>query len=91
MTWFINKQKDEGLRPKHLKDDGDPTRHQMIKLYEAYEDACRRNGVVDFAELLLRSYEILRDARASASTTARVSGTCSSTNSRTPTPSSTSG
>jgi DNA helicase-2/ATP-dependent DNA helicase PcrA len=62
VTWFINKQKDEGLRPQHLKDDGDATRRQMIKLYAAYEDACRRNGVVDFAELLLRSCEILRDA-----------------------------
>ncbi len=62
VAWFINSRKDEGERPKHLKDDGDPTRRQMIKLYEAYEDACRRNGVVDFAELLLRSYEILRDA-----------------------------
>jgi DNA helicase-2/ATP-dependent DNA helicase PcrA len=62
VTWFINAQKDEGLRPKHLKDDGDPTRRQMIRLYEAYEDACRRNGVVDFAELLLRSYELWRDA-----------------------------
>ena len=58
VTWFINAQKDEGLRPKHLKDDGDPTRRQMIKLYEAYEDTCRRNGVVDFAELLLKSCEI---------------------------------
>ena len=61
VTWFINAQKDEGLRPKHLKDDGDPTRQQMIKLYEEYEEACRRNGVVDFAELLLRSFELLRD------------------------------
>ena len=61
VTWFINSQKDEGLRPKHLKDDGDPTRRQLIRLYEAYEEASRRNGVVDFAELLLRSYEILRD------------------------------
>ncbi|MDQ1345222.1 MAG: ATP-dependent helicase UvrD/PcrA, partial [Pseudomonadota bacterium] len=61
VTWFINAQKDEGLRPKHLKDDGDPTRRQMIKLYEAYEDACRRNGVVDFAELLLRSHELWHD------------------------------
>ena len=33
----------------------------MIKLYEAYEDACRRNGVVDFAELLLRSHELWHD------------------------------
>ncbi len=62
VAWYINAQKDEGLRPKHLKDDGDPTRRQMIKLYEAYEDACRRNGVVDFAELLLRSHELWRDA-----------------------------
>jgi DNA helicase-2/ATP-dependent DNA helicase PcrA len=61
VTWFINAQKDEGLRPKHLKDDGDPTRRQMIRLYEAYEDACRRNGVVDFAELLLRSHELWRE------------------------------
>jgi len=61
VTWFINAQKDEGVRPKHLKDDGDPTRRQMIRLYEAYEEACRRNGVVDFAELLLRSHEIWRD------------------------------
>jgi DNA helicase II / ATP-dependent DNA helicase PcrA len=61
VTWFINAQKDEGLRPRHLKDDGDPTRRQMIRLYEAYEDACRRNGVVDFAELLLRSHELWKD------------------------------
>ncbi len=61
VTWFINAQKDEGLRPKHLKDDGDPTRRQMIRLYEAYEDACRRNGVVDFAELLLRSFELWKE------------------------------
>jgi DNA helicase-2/ATP-dependent DNA helicase PcrA len=61
VTWYINAQKDEGLRPKHIKDDGDPTRRQMIRLYEAYEDACRRNGVVDFAELLLRSYELWRE------------------------------
>ena len=33
----------------------------MIRLYEAYEDACRRNGVVDFAELLLRAYELWHD------------------------------
>jgi len=61
VAWFINSRKDEGERPKHLKDDGDPTRRQLIKLYEAYEDACRRNGVVDFAELLLLSYELLKD------------------------------
>jgi DNA helicase-2/ATP-dependent DNA helicase PcrA len=61
VTWFINQQKDEGLRSRHLKDEGDPTRKQMIRLYEAYEQACQRTGVVDFAELLLKSCEMWRE------------------------------
>jgi DNA helicase-2/ATP-dependent DNA helicase PcrA len=61
ILWFINAQKDEGHRPKHIKDDGDATRHQLIRIYQAYEDACQRAGVVDFAELLLRAYELWRD------------------------------
>jgi DNA helicase-2/ATP-dependent DNA helicase PcrA len=61
ILWFINAQKDEGFRPKHIKDDGDPTRRQLIRIYQAYEDACQRAGVVDFAELLLRAYEVWRD------------------------------
>ena len=61
ILWFVNAQKDEGHRPKHVKDDGDPTRRQLIKIYQAYEDACRRGGAVDFAELLLRAYELWRD------------------------------
>jgi DNA helicase II / ATP-dependent DNA helicase PcrA len=61
ILWFINAQKDEGLRSKHIKDDGDPTRRQLIKIYQAYEEACQRAGVVDFAELLLRAYELWRD------------------------------
>jgi DNA helicase-2/ATP-dependent DNA helicase PcrA len=64
ILWFINAQKDEGHRPKHIKDDGDPTRRQLIKIYQAYEDACQRAGVVDFAELLLRAYELWRDSPA---------------------------
>jgi DNA helicase II / ATP-dependent DNA helicase PcrA len=61
IQWFINAQKDEGLRPKHLKDENDATRRQLIRLYQAYEEACQRSGVVDFAELLLRAYELWRD------------------------------
>ena len=61
IQWFINAQKDEGLRAKQLRDDGDPTRRQLIKIYQSYEDACLRAGVVDFAELLLRAYELWRD------------------------------
>ncbi len=61
IQWFINSNKDEGLRPKDLKDGGDPTRRQFIRLYAEYEEACNRSGVVDFAELLLRAYELWRD------------------------------
>ncbi len=61
ILWFINAQKDEGHRPKHIKDDGDPTRRQLIRIYQAYEEACQRAGVVDFAELLLRAFELWRD------------------------------
>jgi DNA helicase II / ATP-dependent DNA helicase PcrA len=61
VQWFINNNKDEGRRPGTLKDGNDPTRAQMIKLYRAYEEACSRAGVVDFAELLLRAFELWRD------------------------------
>jgi DNA helicase-2/ATP-dependent DNA helicase PcrA len=61
IQWFINAQKDEGLRARQLNDNGDPTRRQLIKIYQGYEDACQRAGVVDFAELLLRAYELWRD------------------------------
>jgi DNA helicase-2/ATP-dependent DNA helicase PcrA len=61
VKWFINSNKDEGHRPQHLKDGNDPTRRQLIKLYAAYEEACARSGVVDFAELLLRAFELWRD------------------------------
>jgi DNA helicase-2/ATP-dependent DNA helicase PcrA len=61
ILWFINAQKDEGFRAKHIKDNGDPTRRQLVRIYHAYEEACQRAGVVDFAELLLRAYEIWRD------------------------------
>jgi DNA helicase-2/ATP-dependent DNA helicase PcrA len=61
LTYFINQQKDDGVRPKHVKDNGDPTRREYVRIYQAYQDACERAGVVDFAELLLRAYELWRD------------------------------
>jgi len=59
--WFINGQKDEGRRPKHIDDRGDPYLGQMLRIFQTYEEACRRAGVVDFAELLLRAHELWRD------------------------------
>lgn len=64
VQWFINAQKDEGRRPQHLDDDGDPNRRQMISLYQSYEEICQRGGLVDFAEILLRAHEVLRDTPA---------------------------
>ena len=61
LQWFINAQKDEGLRPEHLDDEGNTGRRQMIALYAAYSQACEQAGVVDFGELLLRTHELLRD------------------------------
>lgn len=56
--WYINHKKDEGKRPQHIN----PMHHvfdkTMLKIYEAYEQTCQQNGLVDFAELLLRAHEI---------------------------------
>jgi ATP-dependent DNA helicase UvrD/PcrA len=58
LQWFINSCKDEGRRPQHIEHRNDPYLHQQLKVYEAYETLCRRSGLVDFAELLLRSHEL---------------------------------
>ncbi len=60
-TWWINAQKDEGLRPEHIEDYGDLYLKTHVTIYRAYEEACERGGMVDFAELLLRAHETLRD------------------------------
>ncbi|MBF0676829.1 DNA helicase II [Pseudomonas sp.] len=59
--WFINGQKDEGLRPQHIQASGDLFLATMRTIYEAYEAACARAGVIDFSELLLRALDLWRD------------------------------
>jgi DNA helicase-2/ATP-dependent DNA helicase PcrA len=61
VQWFINAKKDEGLRPQHIAGGNDPVHNQMVQLYAAYQEACDRAGMVDFAELLLRVTELFRD------------------------------
>ena len=61
IQYFINAQKDEGLRPQHLDDEDDINRRQSISLYQSYQEICDRGGLVDFAELLLRAHEVWRD------------------------------
>ena len=59
--WFINGQKDEGLRPQHIQAGGDLFLSTMRDVYTAYEQACERAGVIDFSELLLRALDLWRD------------------------------
>ena len=59
--YFINGQKETGKRPSQINDDGDPSKRQLVQIYSAYEATCQQRGVVDFAELLLRAFELLRD------------------------------
>ena len=61
IQWFINAQKDEGKRARHQLETGDVFQRQMLAVYKAYEELCDRSGLVDFAELLLRAHELLRD------------------------------
>ena len=58
---FINGQKEEGRRADHILEGGDLYQRQMLTLYREYERSCMRSGLVDFAELLLRAHELLRD------------------------------
>ncbi len=58
---FINARKDEGKRPSHIDTSRNPVYEQMVRIYTAYQAACERAGVIDFAELLLRTLELIRD------------------------------
>jgi DNA helicase-2/ATP-dependent DNA helicase PcrA len=59
LQYFIAHAKEKGMRAKDM-DRGDSFQNTMVELYQAYEEQCQREGVVDFAELLLRSYELLK-------------------------------
>lgn len=59
IQWFINGKKDEGLRAKHIETHQDRYLETMKRVYDGYESACQRAGVVDFAELLLKAHEVL--------------------------------
>ena len=60
VSWFIAGSKDDGSRPKDVEIRDGQTR-TLVEIWQAYDDQCQREGVVDFAELLLRTYELLRD------------------------------
>ncbi|HTV85158.1 MAG TPA: DNA helicase II [Dyella sp.] len=57
-AWQINSWKDEGKRAENIEHGHHPVTRTLVQIYQAYEDACRRAGLVDFAELLLRAHEL---------------------------------
>jgi len=59
--WWINGQKDEGLRAAHIQDSGDPFLATMLSIYRQYEILCEQLAVIDFAELLLRALELWKN------------------------------
>jgi DNA helicase-2/ATP-dependent DNA helicase PcrA len=60
VNWFIAGSKDDGLRPQDVVIQDGQTQ-KLVEIYQAYQDQCQREGVVDFAELMLRTYELMRD------------------------------
>jgi DNA helicase II / ATP-dependent DNA helicase PcrA len=60
LQYFISGCKEDGERPRDVKLRDEETRRK-VEIYELYEEQCQREGVVDFGELMLRSYEVLRD------------------------------
>ncbi|MCI5763693.1 DNA helicase II [Actinobacillus porcinus] len=56
--WYINHKKDDGLRPDMIDDMNDRQEQEWIRIYKIYQDTCDRSGLVDFAEILLRAYEL---------------------------------
>ncbi|MFS8064597.1 MAG: UvrD-helicase domain-containing protein, partial [Luteimonas sp.] len=60
LAWWINAQKDEGRRPSAIQvASGDMYGKTTLRVYEEYEERCKRAGLVDFAEILLRAHEVL--------------------------------
>jgi len=60
VSWFIANAKEQGQRPRDVEVRDEHTR-KLVEIYQGYEAQCEREGVVDFAELMLRTYELLRD------------------------------
>jgi len=58
---FINSHKEEGRRARHVDPSGERWASEMLRVYQAYEETCEASGLVDFAELLLRALELLRE------------------------------
>lgn len=61
VQWYINSHKDAGRRPAGLQASREPFEQQLQRLYLAYEETCNRLNLLDFGELLLRTYELFKE------------------------------
>lgn len=61
---YINGNKDEGLRPQHINPQNYGPSKTLLSIYQAYENACAKSGLIDFAEIMIRAHELLRDNEA---------------------------
>lgn len=58
---FINQKKDLGLRAQNIESYENSTTEAMLHIFKIYDENCQRSGMVDFADLLLKAHELLRD------------------------------
>ncbi len=61
VQWFINGHKEEGRRPAQVPPSNDPQQQTLLAVYSHYESLCQRFGLIDFSELLLRAFELLKN------------------------------
>ncbi|MCH2189875.1 MAG: DNA helicase II [Gammaproteobacteria bacterium] len=61
VQWFISNHKEEGRRPHNIPKSNDPQQQTLLAIYSHYESLCQRFGLIDFSELLLRAYELLKN------------------------------
>ena len=61
LQWYINGHKEEGRRPSQVPPSNDNQQQTLLAVYSHYESLCQRFGLVDFSELLLRAFELLKN------------------------------
>ena len=61
VQWYISGHKEEGRRPANIPQSNDPQQQTLLAVYNHYETLCQRFGLIDFSELLLRAFELLKN------------------------------
>lgn len=61
IQWYISGHKEEGRRPANIPQSNDPQQQTLLAVYSHYETLCQRFGLIDFSELLLRAFELLKN------------------------------